>query len=91
MKTEIDLNTNTNLSLDSVIKRLSKASNKPFEKSTPIPSALNHSVKFYNHEQERIFNQEWICIGRCDEMPLPGNYLTHEIAGTSVLVVRQDS
>ena len=91
MKTEIDLNTNTNASLDSVIKRLIKASKKPFEKSTPIPSAVNHSVQFYNHEQERIFNQEWICIGRCDEIPLPGDYITHEIAGTPVLAVRQDS
>ena len=68
MKTEIDLNTNTNASLDSVIERLNEASKKTFEKSTPIPSTVNHSVQFYNHEQERIFNQEWICIGRCDEI-----------------------
>jgi len=91
MKTEIDLNTNTNASLDSVIERLNEASKKTFEKSTPIPSTVNHSVQFYNHEQERIFNQEWICIGRCDEISSSGDYITHEIAGTPVLVVRQDS
>jgi phenylpropionate dioxygenase-like ring-hydroxylating dioxygenase large terminal subunit len=91
MKTEIDLNTYTNVALDRVLKSLNEASQTPFEKAIPIPSAVNHSIKFYNHEQERIFNQEWICIGRCDEIPAPGDYLTHEIAGTPVLAVRQES
>jgi len=91
MKTEIDLNTYTNLALDRVLKSLNEASQTPFEKAIPIPSAVNHSIKFYNFEQDKIFNQEWICIGRCDEIPAPGDYLTHEIAGTPVLAVRQES
>ena len=91
MKTEISLNTYSNDPLNRVLKKLQEVSEKPFEKATPIPSAVNHSVKFYNHEQERIFNQEWICIGRCDEIPSAGDYLTHQIAGTPVLAVRQDS
>ena len=91
MKTEIDLNTYTNVALDRVLKSLNEASQTPFEKAIPIPSAVNHSIKFYNFEQDKIFNQEWICIGRCDEIPAPGDYLTHEIAGTPVLAVRQES
>ena len=91
MKTEIDLNTYTNVALYRVLKSLNEASQTPFEKAIPIPSAVNHSIKFYNFEQDKIFNQEWICIGRCDEIPAPGDYLTHEIAGTPVLAVRQES
>ena len=91
MKTEIDLNTYTNVALDRVLKSLNEASQTPFEKAIPIPSAVNHSIKFYNFEQDKIFNHEWICIGRCDEIPAPGDYLTHEIAGTPVLAVRQES
>ena len=38
-----------------------------------------------------LFNKEWICIGRCDEIPMSGDFITHEIAGTPILVVRQKS
>jgi phenylpropionate dioxygenase-like ring-hydroxylating dioxygenase large terminal subunit len=91
MKVEIALNTYTNVSLDKTLKILNECSKKPFEKATPIPSVVNHSIEFYSHEQAKIFNIEWICIGRCDEIPLTGDFLTHEIAGTPVLVVRQES
>ncbi len=91
MKTEIAQNYYTNVSLDKSLKILQECSKKPFEKATPIPSVVNHSIEFYNHEQAKIFNKEWICIGRCDEIPSTGDFLTHEIAGTPILVVRQES
>lgn len=91
MKIEPVLNTYTNESLNESLRSLQECSSQSFEESSPIPPAINHSIHFYNHEQDRIFNQEWICIGRCDEIPLTGDFLTHEIAGTPVLIVRQDS
>ena len=91
MKEKIYSNHYTNISLDSIIKILNESSKKSFKNATPIPAAVNHSVEFYNHEQDHIFNQEWICIGRTDELPNPGDYLTHEIAGTPILIVRQES
>ncbi|MEC7596333.1 MAG: Rieske 2Fe-2S domain-containing protein, partial [Pseudomonadota bacterium] len=91
MKTEIAQNAYTNVSLDQSLKILKECSKKPFEKATPIPSVVNHSIEFYNHEQAKIFNKEWICIGRCDEIPTTGDFLTHEIAGTPILAVRQES
>ena len=91
MKIEPVLNTHTSESLNKSLRSLQECSSESFEESSPIPPAINHSIHFYNHEQDRIFNREWICIGRCDEIPLPGDFLTHEIAGTPVLCVRQDS
>ena len=91
MKIESVLNTYTNKSLNESLRSLQEYSSQSFEESSPIPPSINHSIHFYNHEQDRIFNQEWICIGRCDEIPLTGDFLTHEIAGTPVLIVRQDS
>ena len=91
METKIYQNHHSNASLDSVVKMLNESAKKSFEDATPIPAAVNHSVEFYNHEQDRIFNQEWICIGRTDELPNTGDYLTHDIAGTPVLIVRQES
>tara|TARA_B110000305_G_scaffold60218_1_gene66781 strand:- start:190 stop:1368 length:1179 start_codon:yes stop_codon:yes gene_type:complete len=91
MDTKINLNSHSNASLNSVIKTLNTSAQRPFELSTPIPAAVNHSIEFYNHEQEQIFNKEWICIGRSDELPATGDYITHEIAGTPILVVRQEN
>jgi len=91
MKIEPGLNTHTNAPLDASLKTLKECSSKSFALASPIPPVINHSIHFYNHEQDRIFNQEWICIGRCDEIESAGDFLTHQIAGTSVLVIRQDS
>ena len=82
MSLEIYLNHYSNSPLKSVIKAIDESAKKSFEEASPIPAAANHSVEFYNHEQEQIFNQEWICIARIDEVPNTGDFLTHDIAGT---------
>lgn len=61
----------------------------PFESATPIPGALNHSTAFLAHEQEKLFRQEWICVGRADELAEVGDFLTLEISEVPVLVVRK--
>lgn len=76
--------------LQSVLDELQTAAGCDFESARPIPPAVNHSVEFHEHEQKSIFLQEWICVGRHDEISKPGDYLTHEIGGVPVLVVRQD-
>jgi choline monooxygenase len=91
MSLEVYLNHYSNSPLKSVIKAIDESAKKSFEEASPIPAAANHSVEFYNHEQERIFNQEWICIARTDEVPNTGDFLTHDIAGTPVVIIRQES
>ncbi|HEX3801542.1 MAG TPA: aromatic ring-hydroxylating dioxygenase subunit alpha [Solirubrobacteraceae bacterium] len=39
-------------------------------------------------EQERIFARRWILAGRGSDVPAPGDYVTVEIAGESVIVMR---
>ena len=85
----MNLNSNTNASLSSVLKKLQDTANTPFEESRPIPAEVNHSVEFYKHERNKVFASEWICIGREDEIPNTGDYLTHDIAGVPVFVIRQ--
>ena len=85
----MNLNSNSHASLSSVLKKLQDTANTPFEKSYPIPAEANHSVEFYKHERNKIFASEWICIGREDEILDAGDYLTHNIAGVPVFIVRQ--
>ena len=77
----MNLNSNTNASLSSVLKKLQDTANTPFEESRPIPAEVNHSVEFYKHERNTVFASEWICIGREDEIPNTGDYLTYDIVG----------
>ncbi len=72
------------------VQSMLRAAARPFETATPIPAAVNHSTAFHDHEQKTIFMREWICVGRADEVAAPGDFLTHEIAGAPILIVRQD-
>ena len=78
-----------NLTLEAALARLQSAAALSFEQARPIPPALNHSQAFLEHEKQSVFMQEWICIGREDEIAKAGDYLTHQIADVPVLVVRQ--
>lgn len=80
---------NSNIPLEVVLEQLKVAASKSFEQAHPIPAAVNHSMAFLEHEKQSVFMEEWICVGREDEIAQHGDYLTHEIAGVPVLIVRQ--
>ena len=42
----------------------------------------------FAEEKERIFCAEWVCVGREEEVPGPGDYLLLDVAGESLLLVR---
>lgn len=54
------------------------------------PSAYT-SLALLEMEFETIFKHAWICVGRSDELPNPGDYFTTEVGIVPVLVVRQKS
>ncbi len=91
MDSKIVFNNHSKATLSSVLQSLKATAKKPFLQASPIPAAANHSAEFYNHEFNAVFMQEWTCVGRTDEIPATGDYLTHDIAGVPVLVVRQSS
>lgn len=42
----------------------------------------------YAREVEQLFAREWMCVGREEEVPEPGDYLLLELAGERLLLVR---
>jgi Rieske 2Fe-2S family protein len=42
----------------------------------------------YQEERERIWWGDWVCAGRTEELPNPGDYVVRDIAGESVFVTR---
>jgi Rieske 2Fe-2S family protein len=53
-----------------------------------LPSSWYYDGAIYRQEKERIFCREWFCAGREEEMPAPGDYRVLDIAGESILLVR---
>jgi Rieske 2Fe-2S family protein len=55
-----------------------------------LPREAYVSPEFFSRERERIFFREWFCAGREDEVPRSGDYLALDVAGESILVVRDE-
>jgi phenylpropionate dioxygenase-like ring-hydroxylating dioxygenase large terminal subunit len=60
----------------------------PFERARAMPKSVYTSPDFAKAEQEHIFGREWLCAGRADALPNPGDYLTMTIAGEPVIILR---
>jgi Rieske 2Fe-2S family protein len=54
-----------------------------------LPVAFYRAEEIFREECDRIFWREWFCAGREDALPSPGDYVRVEIAGQSVLIVRE--
>ena len=55
---------------------------------TTLPGRYFYDPAIFTREQERIFGQMWTCVSRVDALPHPGDYLTVELGGESIIVLR---
>jgi choline monooxygenase len=62
----------------------------PLDRASNLPSVCYTSPEWYRREVDEIFMKEWLCIGRADQVPRAGDYLTLEIAREPILVARGD-
>lgn len=53
-----------------------------------LPSSYYLSEEIFVREKEAIFCHEWICAGREEQLPNPGDHVVLDVAGESILVVR---
>jgi len=60
----------------------------PFEQARAMPKSVYTSAEFLDLEQAHIFRKDWLCAGRAEALPDPGDYLTMQIAGEPVIVLR---
>jgi phenylpropionate dioxygenase-like ring-hydroxylating dioxygenase large terminal subunit len=64
---------------------------RPVLEAESLPPWCYTSQAFYDREVERIFRKTWNFIGREDEAPEPGDYFTLELAGESIIVLRDQA
>ena len=53
-----------------------------------LPGRYYHDPAIYEQERERIFERMWVCAGRAERAPRPGDYFAADLGRESVLVVR---
>jgi Rieske 2Fe-2S family protein len=65
------------------------ASAAPTWRARPTLAGTDYtSDATWAEERERIWFGGWVCIGRAEEIPEPGDYLVRDIAGESIIVTR---
>jgi phenylpropionate dioxygenase-like ring-hydroxylating dioxygenase large terminal subunit len=55
-----------------------------------LPARYYTDPALFERERERFYRARWVGVGRLTEMPRRGDYVTREVAGDSVIVVRTD-
>lgn len=67
---------------------LLEAARRPFTDAVAMPPSVYTSEDFLRRELAEVFGREWFCVGRVSSLAKPGDYLTHQIAGQPVVVLR---
>ncbi|MFO0803951.1 MAG: SRPBCC family protein [Gemmataceae bacterium] len=60
----------------------------PLERARTIPNTWYTSPEVYRLERDAVFARSWQMVGRADQVNEPGSFLTANIAGEPILVVR---
>jgi Rieske 2Fe-2S family protein len=53
-----------------------------------LPARYYTDTQLFERELDVFYRRMWVCVGRLEEVPIRGAYLTREIAGESIIVVR---
>ncbi len=64
---------------------------QPLARARHSPGWFYTSPEVYALEKEHVFGKDWLCIGREEEFPNPGDYMTLRIAGEPIVVCRDDA
>ena len=65
-----------------------EAVRRPLSQAGHAPGAIYSSEEIFKREISSIFMQDWLYVGRVEEVGKPGDYLTARIAGEPVIVSR---
>jgi phenylpropionate dioxygenase-like ring-hydroxylating dioxygenase large terminal subunit len=60
----------------------------PFTQARAMPPEVYTTEAFLKHELSDIFSQDWFCVGRASALGNPGDYVTQELAGQPIVVIR---
>jgi Rieske 2Fe-2S family protein len=60
----------------------------PIDGARTLPREFYASSEIYAAEIQKIFFRRWLCVGRSDEIPNPGDYVLRQLGDAGVLILR---
>jgi phenylpropionate dioxygenase-like ring-hydroxylating dioxygenase large terminal subunit len=63
---------------------------QPFDGARALPTEIYTSPEILKLEEEHLFGREWVCAGRAEALAKRGDYLTFELAGQPIAVLRDN-
>ena len=58
------------------------------DRARHVPGLVYASPEVFRLEKERLFMQDWLFVAHVDELPDPGDYLTHTVMGEPIVIAR---
>jgi len=78
----------SHMPLCELLDAVCRNANLPRSQAEATPPQVYSSPEFLELERDRIFNREWICVGRWDEFANPGDYRVVTISRDQVIIIR---
>lgn len=60
----------------------------PVDAAVMLPPSIYTEPEFFEFEKDAIFAKEWLCVGRKEWIPNPGDYFTSMHMGEPIVIVR---
>ena len=76
------------MTLNDPIAELLENASTPFEQARAMPRSVYTSQTFLDRELNDVFSKDWFCVGRSSALAHAGDYLTYELAGQPIVVIR---
>ncbi|MFD2739966.1 aromatic ring-hydroxylating dioxygenase subunit alpha [Sulfitobacter aestuarii] len=74
--------------VDEMREALEDCAAAPAEAPRGLPGHFYNDPAFFEHESNTVLHRGWHCVGRVDEFAEPGDYLTLNLLGEPLIVVR---
>ena len=76
-----------NKSMPQLLEQLAECASLPIEDAVSLPPQAYTSTELFELEKERLFLSEWNCVGRTDQIPDSGDFITSTIADNPIYTI----
>ena len=74
--------------IESIRKQVIEAAALPLNRATTLPRQAYVDEDYFQFETETIFRTGWLCVAHISQLKEPGNFLTLDLLGEPLLILR---
>lgn len=77
--------------LQSILDGIDKAVPDDFAQSKQLPHEVYTDQDFFDWEREALWFRSWVCVGRAEQVPEPGDFVSLDLMGEPLVIVRNQT